>query len=102
MVAGGFNLRFETNRLSCSALQVTLVIFDAMSIKEGAEFFLKCSGVVVCPLVFDVFENLRQIRLAHGKCTVAVLPSASTECGESVMNPFRGTAFEQLYHLAER
>ena len=75
-------------RLPDSSPQVTFIIFDPVSVKESAKFFLKGGSPVVFSLLSHVVNHSRQIRFADGKCTISILPPNPTKCRERVMNPF--------------
>jgi hypothetical protein len=103
MVARRFNAWNDIRRVSRrrvatlepSSPHVALVVLNAVLFQELSVLVLKRPRPMMLALVRDIVDQLRQLRPAHRECSVAVLPTETSQVRKCAMNPFALCAFEQ-------
>ena len=85
-----------------SSEHIFRIVFDTMLFEEAYEFLFEGLLAMMLFLVFDICDCLIHLRDADAKCSVAFLPGEVSVAGKFIVNPFRRSAFYQLYGFANR
>ena len=57
---------------------ITLIVWDVMSLQKLQIFALKRLSPMMCGLITNIFDDAIQMRMGHGKRPVAFLPGKMT------------------------
>ena len=85
-----------------AALQIPFIKRQPMRPQDHLEFFEKRNAPMMFFLPFDVTTNLRNLRLAHTKRAVTLLPREARRPFERARNPTRRVRLDFADQLRER
>lgn len=78
---------------------ISVIIIDTVGIEKGNELRLEITFRVMFALIIYVGNDLIFVADRYRKCPVPFLPFKLTMFRKRVVDPFRGSAFDQLHCL---